>query len=295
MKLVIFTIGITSFFIIFGIYQYVIFNDGKLHVTVCDVGQGDGVVMRTPRGHVVVFDGGPDQSILSCLDKSLPFWQKTIDLVLLSHPHADHLNGLVDIFDHFYVRKFATEGIANTSFGYKTLQKKVDSEGVSWDILEAGDRFQTNDFVHFQVVGPSKSFMQKTTSGGIILSSGEVPTLEILVSYRDFDIFLTGDSQHEELEEAISTYQSFFMGPEGRRSIEVLQVPHHGSRTGLTKKIVSWIDPAIATISSGKGNSYGHPAPEVLQILKEHSVEIYRTDQQGDLRLSTDGKSYNLR
>ncbi|MBI5044682.1 MAG: MBL fold metallo-hydrolase [Candidatus Levybacteria bacterium] len=294
MRLTLFTIVIPAFFLFFGIYTYFSFYDSKLHVTICDVGQGDGIVIRTPRGHVIVFDGGPDQSILRCLDSSLPFWQKSIDIVLLSHPHADHLNGLVDVFAHYAVKKFATEAVGNTSYGYKALQNEVEKEGISWELLEIGDIVKTDDEVTFTIIGPSEEFVKKTVAGGLVLSSGEVPTLEVLVSYGDFDLLLTGDSQHQELKEAISAYQHLFDGHSGRRSIEVLQVPHHGSRTGLTKALVAWLHPTIATISSGKGNSYGHPASEIVKTLREHGVEVHRTDTEGNLRLVTDGKTYNL-
>lgn len=274
------------FLIGLGIYQLVIFNDGKLHITVCDVGQGDAVIIRTPQGHVILFDGGPDRRVLDCLGKALPIWQRRIDLVLLSHPHADHLNGLVDVFEQFSVRHFATEDLANTSDGYKALEQIVKKTHLPWQTLVDGDKYQIGDGVSLIVVGPTQSFLDQTAVDGKYITSSEFASLEVLLSYKDFHLLLTGDSQYQEMGEAVATHRL--------SHITLLQEPHHGSRTGITPEIIATLRPQLVTISVGAHNSYGHPAPSTLSTLQNAHVAIHRTDREGDLRLVTDGKSYNL-
>lgn len=286
MKYLVFIGIIVIFFVSLSIMQIMRFFDGKFHVTVCDVGQGDAVIIRSPNNHTILFDGGPDSKVLDCLSASLPFWERKIDLVILSHPHADHLNGLIDIFQSYKVEQFATEALENKSEGFEVLQTIVRREGIAWQSLLDGDRVKLGDGVVLQVIGPRREYLSTTAIDGKYITSSEFASLEILVSYHDFDLLLTGDSQNEQLGDAVQTHRL--------PQIEILQTPHHGSKTGLTPEILERIRPRVATISVGK-NTYGHPSPSTLDLLQKHHVTTYRTDKEGNLRLISDGKSYSIR
>lgn len=286
-KYVILGILTLVFFAGLGIYQFFTFNSSKLQVTICDVGQGDAVVIRTPHQHTILFDGGPDNSVMKCLGKALPFWERRIDLVLLSHPHADHLNGLVDVLKTYSVSQFASEDLANTSNGYKALQNAIRTEGLTWQTLSRGDRIKLDSGIVLSIIGPTKEYLHSTAVGGKYITSSEFASLEVLLTYEKFSFFLTGDSQYQEMGEAVSAFP-------GLHGITLLQVPHHGSRTGITPEIIAALHPQLATISVGAHNSYGHPAPNTLSTLQNAGVKIYRTDKKGTLRLTSDGKSYNL-
>lgn len=276
---------ILVFFTLLFVYQGLKFNDGKLHVTICDVGQGDAVYIRTPKGKNILFDAGPDKSVLTCLRKYMPFWERSIDLAILSHPHADHLNGFIDVFEVYNVKQFATEDVANVSDGYHALQEAVAKEKIDWQLLSQGDRIRTSDGLSILVLSPTREYIAKTAIDGKYITSQEFASLELLLSYGEFDVLLTGDSQHTQLQQAISDG--------GVLSLEVLQVPHHGSKTGLTEEILAQLRPHVATISVGE-NTYGHPAPYTLSLLEKKGVKILRTDRQGDLRLISDGKAYSI-
>lgn len=131
MKYVLFFIFPVIFLVSFAVYQQVTLNKGTLKVVFCDVGQGDAALIRSPEGKTILFDGGPDGSVLSFLADHLPFWERTIDVIILSYPHADHLNGLIEVFELYQVQAFATEKLSNDTASYKALEEAVKSEKIS--------------------------------------------------------------------------------------------------------------------------------------------------------------------
>ncbi len=274
------------FLLILFISQNQQFSDGKLHVVFCDVGQGDGIFIRTPKGMNVIVDGGPNDKILDCLSRHMPFWEKTIDLMLLSHPHADHFMGLASVMKRYTVLSFGSEKIDNKkAAGFLSLRQELERNRTPQRFVYAGDSFSSHDGVMFRIMGPSRAFLEATSPNGEIGESKEFGSVETLVSYGSFSVLLTGDSQASELREAIT---SGLLGP-----VTVLQVPHHGSKTGLDSEILDELYPQLAVISVGK-NSYGHPTPEILKILGDKQIKILRTDKSGDIELVSDGKEWGV-
>lgn len=263
----------------FSLYQAVMFYDGKLHIIFCSVGQGDAIFIRTPQGSSILVDGGPNEAVLDCLSRHMPFWQRRIDLVLLSHPHADHLNGLIGVVNHYTVGGFATEKLNNTTAGYIELMKLVEQNHIMTQFVYKGDELILSDRVILRVLGPTKDFLTRTSPSGIVGESREFGSVIPLISYGSFQALLTGDTQSGELSDAI-------VGLSDR--IEVLQVPHHGSKTGLTSQILDRINPQVTVISVGR-NNYGHPSPQTLKILREKGTRILRTDKDGDVEIISDG------
>lgn len=278
-----FVLGIIAILFLGGIfvYQQILFNDGKLHVVFCNVGQGDGIFIRTPEGMDIIVDGGPDDSILSCLSNHMPFWDRDIELMLLTHPHADHLNGLLDILPKYKVTSFVTEKLENDTAAFRALHSLMEEEKIHQQYLFAGNKLQTSDGILIRIVGPTQSFLAKTSPNGKIGESREFASLETLISFGSFSVLLTGDSQAVELKEAIPSLDS----------IDVLQVPHHGSKTGLDQEILDTINPKLAVISVGK-NRYGHPSKEAIKILRDNDIKILRTDQSGEVEIVSDGKKW---
>lgn len=281
-------ITLISLFFLLGIvsYQYLNFYDGKLHVVFCDVGQGDAILIKTPTNGYVLVDGGPDRRVLSCLSNHMPFWERTIDLVILTHPHADHFVGLLDIIDRYIALSFVTERLSNKTQSFKLLSTIIAEKKIPQRNVFEGDRYKLEDGMLMTVEAPSAGFLQHSSPNGLIGESGELASLILKLTYKDFDLLLTGDSQTEALNKVASRNQD---------SIEVLQVPHHGSRTGLSGSIVEQIEPRLAIISVGAKNRYGHPSKEVLSSLKEAGIRTLRTDRQGDVEIVSDGKRWWVR
>ncbi|MDO8460858.1 MAG: hypothetical protein Q7S38_00270 [bacterium] len=289
---VIFT-GVISLFLLGLIffYQNAQFSDGKLHIIFCDVGQGDGIFIRTPKGMDIIIDGGPDDKILSCLSNHMPFWDRTIELMFLSHPHLDHFMGLISVLERYSVLEFSTEKLSNSTASFRQLLGEVQEEKLQPRFLYIGDRFTTKDGVSIAVLGPSKEFIKATSPTGDIAQSGEFASLILLVSYKGFDAILTGDSQAKGISSALAS-QGVALRSYG---IEVLQVPHHGSKTGLSSEILDTINPRLAVISVGKKNRYGHPRKEILEMLKNGNIKILRTDHDGEIEIVSDGERWGVK
>lgn len=272
-------------------YQYSRFNDGKLHVVFCDVGQGDAIFIRTPKGTDVLIDGGPDNSVLSCLSNHMPFWDRTIEVVALTHPHADHLVGLIGVLKRYKVDLFITEKLENKTESFNELVRVVQNKKISSRYVFVGDKLRIKDGVVLQVLSPSKEFLTRTSSTGVIGESGEFASLVLLVSYGQFDTLLTGDSQVLELAEALQTASQ----GEALQEVEVFQVPHHGSKTGINQELVDQINPKLAVISVGKNNKYGHPSKEIIELLNGSKVKILRTERNGEVEIVSDEKGWGVR
>jgi len=287
-------IGFISAFLLGGIfiYQRSWFDDGKLHVIFCDVGQGDAIFIRTPSEKDILIDAGPNNLVLDCLARHMPFWDKTIELAILTHPHADHLNGFLTVLKNYKVLSFATLDLKNNTSGFRALLESLKEEKINIRFVYLGDRFIFKDGVSINIVGPSKDFLAKTSPQGIIGERKEFANVESLVKYKNFSVLLTGDSQSEELKEALRLSANWRIA---QGKISILQVPHHGSRTGLDEEFINITSPKLAVISVGKGNRYRHPAAETIKILRDRGIKILRTDENGEIEITTDGYSFAVK
>jgi competence protein ComEC len=270
---------LSCLFVLF-LYQVFIFQDHKLHVIFCNVGQGDSILVRSPEGKVLLFDGGPDDLALSCLASHLPFWQRNIDLLFLSHPHADHFVGMFGLLTRYQVQQFVTERLKNDNNVYRAFMQRIKEAAVATKYVYAGDAYRLSDGVVVSIVGPSQEYLLQTSPNGEIGEKAEFASLITHISYGNFSVLLTGDSQVTGLAA---------MREVGK--VNILQVPHHGSKTGLSEAILQEILPDMAVISVGK-NRYGHPNKQILDLLKAKDIDVRRTDRDGDVEIVSDGKQF---
>ena len=274
-------IGITGIFV----YQYIRFYDGLLHIVICDVGQGDGIFIRTPKNKNILIDGGPDRSILRCLSSHMPFWDRTIHKMILSHPHEDHYFGMHYVIDRYDVLTFDTEDLFNNTKGYIDLIEKIRKEKAVMKNIYSGDILSTIDGVKIEVMSPSRTYLDVVSPNRIIAERGEQASLIQQLSYKDFDIYFASDNDYEIID---FTYEK------KSDPVEVLQVPHHGSRFGLTSQLIKKINPKLAIISVGI-NKYGHPHKDTIEILRNEDIKILRTDEEGDIEIVTDGETWQIK
>lgn len=268
-------------------YEYAKFNDGKLHLVFCDVGQGDAIFIRTSTGSNILVDGGPDDSVLNCLSKHMPFWDKKIQVIILTHPHADHFTGLISVIKRYNVMSYDTENVENPGFGTKILQDNLAFKNLSAKYLQKGDRLTNQSNFSLLTLWPSADFVSNSTSK----SSSEANNLDLngfsvveLLSYGSFKVLLTGD--------AGAIAEDKIAKEAGK--INVLKVPHHGSKTGMSDFFLKEISPSLAIISVGAKNLYRHPGQEALTLLKNNNIKVLRTDKDGEVEIVSDGKTWQL-
>jgi competence protein ComEC len=266
------------------IYQNFHFNDGKLHITFCDVGQGDGIFIRTPNGKDIVIDGGPDNKILSCLSDNMPFWDRKIDLMILTHPHDDHQYGLLLIAKRYEVLSFATQPIQTKAIGYKMLIDALKKKNVPIHFTCQGDQFTLRDGVKLKTLWPNTCLKNEVMESSGSDNNIDINALSVvqLLSYGSFHLLLTGDTNN-----MIGNQITDLAG-----EIDVLKVPHHGSGTGMDATFLDTIAPKLSVISVGAKNRYGHPAPSTIHLLDEKMIKTLRTDKNGTIKLISDGKTF---
>ncbi|MGH7203287.1 MAG: ComEC/Rec2 family competence protein [Candidatus Levyibacteriota bacterium] len=284
-KFVVIICGIILAFAGVAGYQYSHFHDGKLHVIFCDVGQGDAILIVTPTNKHILNDGGPDQKVMDCLARHMPFWENSIDLMILTHPHADHFFGMFEVLQKYQVKAFATEDLMNKTRGYEEFLKLLSQKQVPQRRVYAGDKWRVGQ-VSLHIVGPTEEYLSQTSPGGTIGESKEFASVITEISYGSFNVLLTGDSQASGLDNALNNINS---------NLIVLQSPHHGSTTGLNASVLQALAPQVAVISVGAHNKYGHPSPQTLDLYKTYGIPYHRTDQEGDVEIVSDGKSWQIK
>ncbi len=255
---------------------------GALELVMLDVGQGDAILMRTPRGRWILVDAGPPgrspdpggQPAVRALRRR---GVARLELLVLTHPDLDHIGGAGAVLQAFGVERVLDPGFPAGKGPYVELLQIAAEEGVPWTIAEAGQRFEM-DGVILEVLHPSPG----GSSAGGPLTANDVSVV-LRVRYGEFDALLTGDAPAW-VERGIA--EAMIEG------VEVLKVGHHGSDTSTDSLFVARVRPEVALVSVGRGNRYGHPSPAVLARLEAAGLEIYRTDLQGTvtLRARPDGR-----
>jgi competence protein ComEC len=280
------------------------YPEKRLHLIACDVGQGDAILATYGTTQILV-DGGEGRYVLDCLSRYVPFWDRTIELVVLTHPQKDHFGGLIDVFRRYKVGHFLANSLDSGSQEYEVLKSIVggSSTGVinptSGMVLGLG-------LMHLEVVWPTRSFLSNNmgTPGvagwtlpewegtgvlGASTSSRDPNDFSIVAVLRleEFDALLTGDIGPKVMDEVVEK-----LVVSDSRTMEYIKIPHHGSKNGLTDNLLRFTDPEVAVISVGEKNRYGHPHKETLEILGYRDIRILRTDEIGDVEVVSDGKKW---
>lgn len=264
--------------------------DKNFHLITCDVGQGDAILAIYGDSQILV-DGGPNSKVLGCLARFIPFWDRSIEVVINTHPQTDHFEGLIDVFKWYEVKTFIATPLASSSQDYRVLESLVGSEGVKVINPTSGTKLRSS-LIYLDILNPSEKFLKINTSrssSNVLGSSMTQKNLNefsivTLLHFKDFDALLTGDIDPEISDEIAQEIKNGGYGV-----IEYLKVPHHGSKNGLSQKLLDVVRPAIAVISVGVNNSYGHPTKEVLDMLAKARVKLLRTDEVGDIEVVSDG------
>lgn len=242
---------------------------GKLVVHMVDVGQGDGFIVQTPGGRTYVVDAGDAAAVIAYLKK---LGVASLDGIMMSHPHQDHIGGMPAILDQFPCRVFYDPGYPHTSGTYRKILRLLEQKHIPYVNLKAGDVLDWGDGVKVEVVHPDQPTYENINNNSIVCR----------LTWRASSILFTGDAEGEARAALLTRYRD-------RVRAQVLKVCHHGSYNGTDREWLDAVAPEIALISCGRGNHYGHPHGQTMQLLESSGIAIYRTDQQGCVTLAADG------
>lgn len=252
----------------------------QLIVRMLDIGQGDAFLLEKD-GKFVMIDTGDIEhrdQIVALLHK---YKVKEISKIIITHPHADHLGGMNAIFKNFKVDAIYDDGMPAGTGSYKNYLKQIKEKKIPYHVLKAGDEVDFFDGVKFNVLGPVKVI--KDQKGNSDFNNNSIVGR---LTYGSFSMMFTGDAEQEE--------EKTILGKGGTLKSDVLKVGHHGSRTSTSPAFLKAVSPKNAFISCGQGNDYGHPHKVTIDKLEKAKVQIYRTDRNGTVTLTSDGSSYRI-
>ena len=252
------------------IWPYVV-EGSNLRVTFFDVGQGDAIFIQTPQGHQMLIDGGPDQKVVEKVAKVLPFWDKSLDLVVLTHADADHITGLVSVLEQYDVENVLWTGVEKETNIFAAWEQELAQERANiWiaDILQT-ILWSKDRSARFDVVYAAKEAKEINDTSVITkLVFGETSFL--------FPGDISKNVEQRLLQEKLAI------------DADILKIPHHGSKSSSSEAFLAAVSPYMAVIQVGGQNSYGHPAFEVLERLFAMGTTTLRTDQNGDIVIEYD-------
>lgn len=254
---------------------------GVLTVAVMDVGQGDAIYIQSPTGIEVLIDGGPDSSVLRELPTLMQPFDRTLDVVIETHPDADHTAGLVDVLGRYQVRAFVEPGVPKNTATFATLLREVDEKDIPHVVARRGMQLELGGGALLEVLYPdtdvSTISSNKANDGGIVAR----------LTYGEASMLFMADVSNK-IEARLLTLDGSAL------DADLLKVGHHGSRTSTSDAFVKAVTPAAAIISVGKDNRYGHPTNDVLTTLERNKVKTLRTDEEGTVVFTSNGGEFVL-
>lgn len=259
---------------------YELTKSQPLEVVFFDVGQGDSIFIETPKGYQILIDGGPSSVVLEKLGNEMPFWDRTIDLVVLTHPEHDHIAGLIEVLKRYEVDYILWTGILRDTGEHEEWERLIKEKDIKVKIAEIGQRIITPK-VFFEVLHPFESLEGKE------VKNPNNSSIVFRLVFGNNSFLFTGDLYKSIEKEIVNRGLEI--------EVDVLKVGHHGSKTSSAEEFLEKANPEVAVISSGKDNTYGHPHQEVLETLNKYGITVLRTDTEGDIKIISNGKNIEIK
>ena len=251
-------------------------KDSQLMISYMDVGQGDAAYIKV-NGNDILIDAGPRSNSKELLEQLKAKNIDDFELVIATHPHEDHIGGMVDVFKEYEVKAFYSPKITHTTKTYENLVKAVKDEGLKTKELKSGMVIDLGEGAKFDVFTPQKSEYEELNDYSPIMK----------LSFGDTSYLFTGDAEKLAEEEALDKYKTSL-------DSDVIKFGHHGSSSSSSNAFIEAVSPKYGIISCAKDNKYGHPHRETLDIIKKYNIKTFRTDTDGEIILTSDGKSINF-
>lgn len=254
-------------------------RSATLTVSFLDVGQGDAIFIETPSKRQILIDGGKGSAVLQELSKVMPFWDRTIDMVIATHPDADHTGGLAEVVSRYEVGTFVHSGVNSETSISEELFTTLAKEDVQEILARRGQMFDFGDGAYITVLFPDRDVAELESNAASVI---------LKVTFGENSFLLTGDSPQSIEKYVVSLDRE-------QLSADVLKAGHHGSKTSSSPLLVGFVNPQYAVLSYGCDNSYGHPNQEVLDTLNNFEIEILETCKEGRITFTTDGNIMHIK
>ncbi len=241
-------------------------------IVFCNVGQGDGIYMRLPEHKDVLIDAGPDAKMIACLNKNMPFFDRTIELVFITHADKDHAAGILPILQSYRVKKiFSTSYLdpENRSF-WKSIKSELELNKLSIESLNRSDSIEFKE-TQLVVLWPPTNLKSPSQR----LKTSNNTALGLLAIIKNKKIVLLADMDADVGEQALENFHG----------ADILKINHHGSKYGTSAKLLNLAEPALAVLSVGRNNMYGHPHITITKLLQSYKIQLKRTDVDGDVTI----------
>lgn len=249
-----------------------------LKVDFFDIGQGDAIFIETGDKKQILIDGGPNSSILEKIGRAIPFYDRYIDVIVLTHPEQDHLNGLIEIIKRYNVGAIITNGIVRNTSQYREWMKIIEQKNIPLYIAQKGGKVDFGNGINLDILYPFENMDNKELS-----DSNNYSIVSKLV-YKNFDALFTGDIEKNVEKKLVKSGIDL--------KSDILKIAHHGSKTSTSEEFLKAVDAIMAIIQMGKDNQYGHPHQEVLERLK--NLRVLQTGKHGDVEVFSNGEFLSI-
>jgi len=262
-----------------AVWQSALAVDNELHIVACDVGQGDATLIIFESTQILI-DGGPNDSVLACLARHVPYSDQEIELVVLTHPDSDHYRGLIKVFENYQVINYLAPSLDSSNQTYQALENIVGGGGAKVFLPKDVQDIRFG-LIHLDILHPlgGREFNEK-------IDKNNTSTV-IRLEFGEFEAIFTGDVGSSVLEDISLNIQQ-----DNSQYVEYIKIPHHGSKNNYTETAIKALEPSMVIISVGPDSQYGHPHKEVIDSLKNLGIDVLRTDEMGDVEIVTNGDSY---
>lgn len=261
----------------------VLLNKGQdfLVVNFLALPEGEAILIELPGDTQVLIDGGENRNVLEKLNTKMPFYDRKIELIIFTHPHEDHLGGLIEVLRHYEVEQILETSVLDESSFYKTWHGLVKEKGIPVKTARRGELIKYGNRDLIRILYPLQ------VMEGIEMKNLNNSSVVAKLFYGGKRFLFVGDLEKEGEMDLIKSGEIL--------TADVLKIGHHGAKTSSTKEFLGKVNPAIAVIEVSPDNEFGHPHSEVLERLKNLDIKVFRTDLEGDIEMMTDGESLRVK
>ncbi len=247
-------------------------QDADAEIVFLDVGQGDAILIQQGTEQILI-DGGSGSSVVEKLGNYMPFWDRKIETVMLSHPHADHYAGLIDVFERFEVEKFIWTGALEEAKDFEVFLEKVAAENCEEEIAHANRDYKFGEEIDIDILYP---FSPHQFTDQEVKNMNNTSFVAKVVSPNKA-ILLTGDAE-KEVEEELLNHNIYLQA-------DILKAGHHGSKTSSSENFVKAVDPEKAIFCAGENNKFNHPAELIVERYESLGIEPLTLWETGDIKV----------